>query len=325
MKVVIVDCNFESFAQEEAMCKREGYCLARYQCRTADEVLSVAAAADALLVQYAPITAEVIRSLKRCKVIVRYGIGVDMIDLVAAAQGGIPVCNVPDYGIDEVADHAMALALTLCRQLPWFDREVRNGAWPSSAATPLLRLSEMTFGILGLGRIGRAVLERARPFGFRFVTAGTSQSAEELTALGVTRLDWDALFEQANVLSLHMPLTDQTRHMVAGRRLQQMKPSSIIVNTARGGLIDTQALAEALLAGSIAAAGLDVFEGEPLASDHPLRGCQNALLTPHLAYYSSSSIELLQRLASEEVERALKGLPLRCSLDLRAPPQSPPA
>lgn len=314
MKVVIVDCNFESFAQEEAMCEREGYELERYQCRSVEEVLSVTADADALLVQYAPITEEVIRALTRCKVIVRYGIGVDMVDLAAAAQHGIPVCNVPDYGINEVADHAVAMALTLCRQLAWFDRKVRKGAWPSSAASPLLRLSDMTFGILGLGRIGRAVLERARPFGFRFVTAGTSQSAKELAALGVAQLDWDALFEQVDVLSLHMPLTDQTHHLIDRRRLQQMKPSSIIVNTARGALIDTEALAEALLGGGIAAAGLDVFEGEPLAAGHPLRGCQNALLTPHLAYYSISSIELLQRLASEEIERALKGAPLRCPL-----------
>ena len=258
---------------------------------------------------------KVIDSLQDCKVILRYGIGVDMIDLAAAARRGIPVCNVLDYGIDEVADHAVAMALTLSRQLPWFDRQVRGGASPNRGRTRLSPLAGMTFGVIGLGCIGRAVLARARPFGFRFVTAGSTRSSEDLAALGVTLLDWDALFEQVDVLSLHMPLTEQTRHLVDQRRLAQMKASAIIVNTARGSLIDTEALAEALLTGGIAAAGLDVFEGEPLAADHPLRGCQNALLTPYLAYYSTSSINLLQRFASEEIERALKGELLRCPLD----------
>jgi D-3-phosphoglycerate dehydrogenase len=312
MKVAISDCNFASFGEERAMCDREGHKLEIFQCKTPEEVITKAADADALFVQYVPITESVLASLTRCKVIVRYGIGLDNIDLSAAKKHGIPVCNVPDYGIDEVADHAAALTLSLLRQILFLDGAVRAGHWPSATPTPMLSCKGMTFGVAGAGRIGRAVLERMRVFGFNLVAYDPYVSGEDLAALGAVKLSLDDLFVRADVLSLHLPLNADTRHLVDRGRLHAMKKHAILINTSRGGLIDTRALAEALDAGRIGHAGIDVFENEPLEPDHPLRARKNAILTPHIAYYSAASIVRLQQLAAEEVARALAGKPLRC-------------
>jgi D-3-phosphoglycerate dehydrogenase / 2-oxoglutarate reductase len=312
VKVVVTDCNFESFAEERAMCERNGWSLGIFQCKTPAEVIARARDADALFVQYVPITDEVLAGLARCKVIVRYGIGLDNIDLTAAKARGIPVCNVPDYGIDEVADHAAALALSLLRNLPFFDAAIRRGEWPSAAPTPVLSCKDLLFAVAGAGRIGRAALERMRAFGFRLGAYDPYLSAGALEALGAEKLSLEDLFARADILSLHLPLNAETRHLVDRGRLRAMKRSAILVNTSRGGLVDTRALAEALDAGVIGHAGIDVFEKEPLEADHPLRKCRNALLTPHIAYYSAASIVRLQRFAAEDVERGLKGQPLRC-------------
>ena len=314
MKVVVTDCNFESFAEEQAVCDRNGFDLVIHQCKTAEEVIEHCSDADALFVQYAPITAEVLANLKNCKMIVRYGIGVDTIDLEAAKANNIAICNVPDYGIDEVADHAAALALTLARQIPYFDGAIRAGEWPAGTPTPLLSLSDMTFVALGAGRIGRATLERMRAFGFKLAAYDPFVSAEDLQAIDVEKLELDEAFEKADIMSLHLPLIKETEHLLNAERFKSMKNSAIVVNSSRGGLIDTKALAEALRVGEIAFAGIDVFEAEPMEADHPLRDCKNAALTPHMAYYSAASIVRLQRYAAEEVERCLKGEALRCQV-----------
>lgn len=314
MKVVVTDCNFESFAEEQTICNRNGFDLVIHQCKTADEVIANCADADALFVQYAPITETVFAALTQCKMIVRYGIGVDTIDLEAAKKHGVAICNVPDYGIDEVADHAAALALTQARQIPYFDSAIRAGEWPASTPTTMHSLSDMTFAVLGAGRIGRATLDRMRAFGFKLAAYDPFVSAEDLAAIGVKKMELDEVFTEADVLSLHLPLIKETEHLVNAERLKAMKSTAIVVNTSRGGLIDTHALAEALQAGEIAFAGIDVFESEPMEADHPLKGCPNAALTPHMAYYSAASIVRLQRYAAEEVERCLKGETLRCQV-----------
>ena len=290
MKIVVTDCNFESFAEEQAVADRNGHTLSIHQCKTPEEALACSADADALFVQYVPITDAVLAGLKKCKVIVRYGIGLDNIDLAAAKRHGIPVCNVPDYGIDEVADHAAALTLTLLRQISHWDKSIREGSWPSVTPTPMLSCKGMTFAVAGAGRIGRATLERMRVFGFKPAAYDPFVSEKDLQALGVEKLSLDELFAKADVLSLHLPLNTETHHLVSRMRLQSMKKSAILVNTSRGGLIDTHALAAALDAGEIGHAGIDVFEKEPLEADHPLRTCRNAVLTPHIAYYSAASI-----------------------------------
>lgn len=309
-RVLYTDHGFPDVATERALVEAAGGDLVVAQCRTAEDVIEAAAGADALLVQWAPITAEVLATLDRCKVIVRLGIGVDNVDLAAARAHGVPVCNVPDYCLDEVADHTLALALSLARQLTALDARVRGGVWRITPDSPMPAFRAMTFATVGLGRIARAVLERARAFGFRLAAYDPLASDEAFRAAGADRLDLDDLVAEADILSLHCPLTDETRHLIDAERMRQMKPTAVLVNTARGGLIDTAALAEALEAGTIAAAGLDVFEAEPLPDDHPLQDCPNALLTSHVAWYSEQSVPRLQRKAAEEVVRALRGEPL---------------
>lgn len=308
--VVYTDHGFPDVATERALIEAAGGTLRVAQCETANDVIVAAQEADALLVQWAPITADVIAALDRCRVIVRVGIGVDNVDLDAARAHGIPVCNVPDYCIDEVADHTLALALTLARHLPFVDQRVRDGIWRITPDAPMPAFRAMTFATVGFGRIARAVLDRARPFRFRRAAYDPYVPDAAFDEAGIVRLDLDALFAEADIISLHSPLTPDTHHLVDAERLRQMKDSAILVNTARGGLIDTVALAEALDAGIIAAAGLDVFETEPLPDDHPLRQCDTALLTSHLAWYSEQSVPVLQRKAAEEVARALRGEPL---------------
>ncbi len=310
-KIVYTDHGFESIEIERGIIKSADGNLTVAQCKTAEEVVEVAADADALLVQWAPVTAEVIARLQQCKVIVRMGIGFDNVDIEAARQKNIPVCNVPDYCINEVADHTLAMALSLARQLQTTDRRVRDGSWSIIPAGKMPAFHEMTFATVGFGRIARAVHQRARNFSFKLVAYDKFVSSETMLEQGVSSLDLDALFEQSDIISLHCQLTEETEHLVSAARLQQMKPSSILINTARGSLVDTLALAHALRSGDIAAAGLDVFETEPLADEHPIRACGNALLTSHTAWYSESSVPELQKKAAEELVRGLRGKPLQ--------------
>lgn len=307
MKIVITDCGFKNIIPETAAIAEAGIELAFAQCKTADDVISAAADADGIMVQWAPITAEVIHCLSRCKVIVRYGIGVDNVDIAAARAKGIPVCNVPDYCIDEVADHTITLALAQARQIFQIDRRTRAGVWKIIPDKPMPAFTDMTFATAGYGRIARAVLERARAFGFRAAAYDPYVTPENTDA---ESMSLDELFRQADILSLHVPLSPETTHLVNAERLSQMKPTAILINTARGGLVDTVALSQALQAGTIAAVGLDVFESEPLEEGHPLRKAPNALLTSHMAWFSERSVPKLQRLAAEEVIRALQGKPL---------------
>ncbi|HEX8832719.1 MAG TPA: C-terminal binding protein [Abditibacteriaceae bacterium] len=310
-KAVVTDHGFKNIEQERRILEEAGCELSVAQCKTQEEVIQAARGAHALLVQWAPITAEVIESLDTCKIIVRYGIGVDNVALEAAKAKGITVCNVPDYCIDEVADHSVALALSLGRQLTQIDRRLRDGVWKIVPDSPMPAFREMTFATAGFGRIARAVLERARPFGFRLAAYDPFVEASEFKNLGVQQLSLDELFTQADILSLHLPLTPQTQHLVNAERLGTMKSHAVVVNTARGPLIDTVALAQALSEKQIAFAGLDVFDPEPLPDDHPLRGCDNALLTSHVAWYSESSVPKLQRMVAEEAVRGLRGEAVR--------------
>lgn len=309
--IVITDYGFKNVEAERGVIEGAGMHLRTAQCRKPEEVIAAAGDADALIVQWAPITAAVIAELPaRVRAIVRYGIGVDNIDIPAAVARGLPVCNVPDYCLAEVADHALALALGLARQLPQTHRRLLGGEWKITPPAPMPAFREMTLACAGFGRIARAVLERARGFGFTLAAYDPYVSADQFAAAGVKCLSADSLFQEADILSLHLPLTDTTRHFVSAARLREMKPSAVLVNTSRGGLIDTMALTEALQSGRLGGAGLDVFETEPLPGGHPLRQAPNAVLTSHTAWYSESSVPRLQRLAAEEAVRAVRGEPL---------------
>jgi D-3-phosphoglycerate dehydrogenase len=309
--VLITDHGFPNLRHEEAVLGAADARLVVAQCKTPDEVIAAARDADALLVQWSPVSAAVIAALTRCKVIVRYGIGYDNVDTAAAKARGIPVCNVPDYGVSEVAEHAVALALAMARQLPQIDSRVRSGTWKIVPDRPMRPVREMTFATAGFGRIARAAHAMMAGFGCMRIACDPFVGAEAMKAAGVEKVDAGGLFARADILSLHLPLTAETRHFANAAGLATMKKTAILVNTARGPLVDTVALAQALHDGTIAAAGLDVFESEPLPSDHPIRTAPRALLTSHVAWYSESSIPRLQRLAAEEVVRALHGEPLR--------------
>jgi D-3-phosphoglycerate dehydrogenase / 2-oxoglutarate reductase len=306
--VCITDYGFANVDAERRIVEAAGGELRTGQCKTPAEVLALCAEADVVIAQWAPLNAEVIAGLKHCKGLVRYGIGVDTIDLQAAAAAGVPVANVPDYCIDEVADHTLALALSLVRQLGSTDARVRAGEWsitPPSKSMPALR--KMTFATAGFGRIARSVLARAAAFGCRLAAYDPFVPAEVFERAGVARLGAEELFAEADILSLNLPLTKDTRQFANAARLDLMKSHAVLVNTARGGLVDTHALAAALAKGRPFAAGVDVFETEPLEPDHPLRNAPNALLTSHTAWFSADSVGELQRLAAEEAARRLRG------------------
>jgi D-3-phosphoglycerate dehydrogenase len=311
MKVVYTDNGFGDVKLEQNLVDSAGGRLVAFQCKTEEDVIEAGSGADVLLVQWAPVTKRVIETLNDCRLIVRIGIGVDNIDLGAARARGIDVCNVPDYCTDEVADHTIALALTLIRQIPQVDARTRSGTWSITPDRSISALRQQTFVTIGLGRIARAVHERARGFGFKAAAVDPLLQDSDFVEAGIQRLTLDDAFQQADVLSLHCGLTRETHHMINRDRLESMKPSSILLNTSRGGLVDAQALASALAAGRIGGAGLDVYDEEPLAPDSPLRNCPNTILTSHVAWYSTDSIVRLRAYAAEEVARMLRGEPLK--------------
>jgi D-3-phosphoglycerate dehydrogenase len=315
--VCISDYGFANVDTERKIIEAAGGELLTGQCKTPAQVVELCADADVVIAQWAPINAEVIAGLKNCRGLVRYGIGVDNIDLKAAAAAGIPVANVPDYCIDEVADHTLSLALSLVRQLGSTDARVRAEEWsitPPAKTMPALR--RMTFATAGFGRIARAVLARAMAFGCKPAAYDPYVPAEVFQKAGVERLGVEGLFAKADILSLNLPLTENTRHFANAERLATMKSHAILVNTARGGLIYTHALAGALSNGTPLAAGLDVFETEPLEAGHPLRQAPNALLTSHTAWFSADSVGELQRLAAEEAARRLRSESFKNSIKL---------
>jgi len=309
--VALPEHGFPSLDQEQRLISEAGYDLRVGSCHTVAEVLEVCADAQALLVQHTQITAEIIAGLQRCRIMVRYGVSVAEIDVAAATKRGIAVCNVPDYGMNEVADHTLSLALTAARQIPQIDKRLRDGIWKYTPDRPMPTFSEMSFMSAGFGRIGREVLARAQAFKFHVAAYDPMVPDAVFDAAGVRRVSLDELFAEADILSLHLPLTSATAHLLDGARLKQMKTNAIVVNTARGGLIDTTALVSALNSGEIVAAALDVYEDEPLPAGHELLCCPNAILTSHVAWFSDSSGPRLQRMAAEEVIRGLRGEPLR--------------
>ncbi|MBI2755327.1 MAG: C-terminal binding protein [Chloroflexi bacterium] len=256
-------------------------------------------------------TADVMQELRACKAIVRYGVGVDSVDLTAAKSLGIRVANVPDYCAEEVSDQALALALALLRKLKQADTMVREGRWELGPLRPMRAFREMTFGIFGLGRIGRTLARKARGIGFRTVGFDPAVSHAQAARWRIALLSEPDMLEQCDVLSLHMPLVGATRHFIGTERIARMKRGAVVVNTARGGLLDEAAVAEALRSGQLGGVGCDVLEQEPPGPGNPLVGLPNALVSPHTGWYSESSEVRMRELASAEAARALRGFPLR--------------
>jgi D-3-phosphoglycerate dehydrogenase len=251
--------------------------------------------------------AEVVRTLENCVIIARYGIGVDTIDMPEATVRGILVTNVPDYCIDEVSDHALALILSLARGVVPLDRAVREGRWGPSTSKPLHRILGRTLGLVGFGRIARRLSEKAAALGFRVIASDPFVTVESMAKVGVLARDLDALLEESDVVSLHAPLTDETFHMIGADQFARMKDGIILVNTSRGPLVDTDALRDALATDRLGGVGLDVLESEPPDLDDPLLRRPDVVVTPHAAFSSVESVAELQRKAAEQVVIALAG------------------
>ncbi len=311
-RVVATDYTFPALLHEETAALTSDAEFVAFQCRTAQEVADAVRGADVAVVQFAPLGAQAIEGLAQGAAIIRYGIGFDNLDIAAANARGIPAGYVPDYCIDEVADHTVALVLTQLRKIVPLDASVRAGQWAAVAvAKPLAAYRDTTIGFLGFGQIARAVADRLRPCGFHILASDPMLGVEAAADLQVELVEPQALIERSDVLSLHVPATPQTTKFINAERLARMKSNAFIVNTARGALVDEAALAAALRAGTIAGAALDVFEVEPLPPESPLRGAPNLILTPHAAWYSSAAIETLQRMVADDISAHLSGKPLR--------------
>jgi D-3-phosphoglycerate dehydrogenase / 2-oxoglutarate reductase len=303
--VVITDLDHDNVDPERSVLDGHDVELRVLQCRTPEEVAAQAGDADVLINQYVPITAEALDALPRCRLVVRYGVGVDNVDVEAAAARGVWVANVPDYGRDEVADHTLALALAVLRGVVALDRSVREGTWDLEAARPLRRLSTLTYGVVGCGAIGTAVAGRAAGLGMRVLGYDVPQVR---SAPPIERVPLEALLSSSDVVSLHAALTPDTHHLIGAAALGRMRPSALLVNTARGGLVDAAALLAALDAGELAGAALDVLEGEPpdelgwRLARHP-----KVVMTPHAAWYSEEAFHTLKTEVAREALRVLEG------------------
>ena len=260
-----------------------------------ERLVELAADCDAILTCFAKVTDKVIRSAPNLQVVSRYGVGVDNISVDTATELGIPVTYVPDYCIEEVADHSMALMLTLARSVVNLNAGVRSGGWDPSLGRPVHRFRGKVVGIVGYGRIGRAVAERARAFGFDIAVHDPYLTEDMFPAGQAPKfVSFDELLAVSDFVSVHTPLTTDTRHLIGEPELKKMKASAFLINTCRGPVIDEYALAEALDDGELAGAGIDVLEGEPPPADHPIRSARNAVITPHTAFYSEESLHELQ-------------------------------
>jgi D-3-phosphoglycerate dehydrogenase len=305
-KVVLTDYVWESLDVEKKILSGVAD-LVPLQTKKPEDFLEQAADCDALLNTYAgPITGDVMSRMPKCKIIARYGIGVDTIDLEAATRSGIIVTNNPTYCIEEVAEHTMALLLACARKVAFYDRMVRGGAWAVPPGKPLYRVVGCTLGLVGFGNIARQVAVRATAFGMRVLYADPFVKDGQFNAPG-KKVELNELYKESDFLSVHPPLTPETRKMVNDEAFSRMKPSAFLINCSRGPVVDTEALVRALDAKKIAGCALDTVDPEPLPDPHPLRGRDNVILNPHVAWYSETAMVGLQAGAPNEVRRLLSG------------------
>ncbi|TNM69610.1 C-terminal binding protein [Streptomyces sp. NP160] len=306
--VLVTDCDMGPADLERAVLEPVGWRLVEAACRTEDEVVAAVreSGASALLVQYAPISRRVLQECPDVRAVVRYGVGLDVIDLEAAAELGVTALNVPDYGSREVADHATALLLSLLRGVPAWSAAAASGSWPARGDLPDPReLADCTVGLLGLGAIAQQVARRLRAFDVVVVASDPFVAPEVAREAGVELVAPEELWARSTAVSVHVPLTAGTRGLVGAEQLGAMPRGGFLVNTARGGLVDRGALEDALASGQLAGAGLDVWWTEPAAPDDPLLADPRVLVTPHVAWMSTGSVG---RLRTRAAQRALEAL-----------------
>lgn len=310
-KVAITDYTFPSLEVEEAILEPAGCAIVSGQCKTPELLIPLVADADAVITQFAPVNADVVAAMQKARVIVRYGIGFDNVACDAAREKNIPVCNIPDYCIDEVADHTLAFMLSMTRCVRANCAHMLRGQWGLGVPLDQMRaLRDQTVGVIGLGRIGRAVVERLKPFRPAILAADPAVAAVDAAALGATLTRLDDLLAQSDVVTLHCPSTADTRGLINQQSLQSMKPGSILINVGRGDLVKLDALAAALQSGHIAAAALDVFDPEPLPAGNPLPAMNNVVVSSHVASASPKAVRKLRESAAATALAALRGEPL---------------
>lgn len=305
--IAISDTVFPDWKPAEAALAGIDFELRKANTPDADAILDVARDADAMFVTYAQISSDLIGELSNCKVIGRFGIGTDNIDLDAAANAGIAVTYAPVYCLEEVSDHTVALMLSLARKIPFSTAMVNSGRWEMPAVVPIRRLKGRTLGLIGIGNIAQAVIRKAQAFGIQTIAcdpyAPDSLFAEQKTE----RVELDDLYARSDFVSVHAPLTPETEKMLNAEAFSKMKSDALLINTSRGPLVDIDALAVALDAGEIGGAGLDVLPQEPPATDSPMFGRDNVILTPHTGFYSEDALLDLQTTVATDVASVLNG------------------
>ena len=317
VKVVVTDFIEPELDWEAKEMARRGVDFQTHQLKFApsQDVIAATRDADLVIVNMVPITTDLISQWEKCRLVIRHGVGYDNVDVKALKNVGIPLCYIPDYCAEEVAEQAIALLLACGRKLTASRRALdvssAQGSWDFSGVVPMFLMAGKTLGIIGCGRIGSLVYRKLKSFGFDFLICDPYLSEEQKRELGIEVVDQETLFRNSDFVTIHTPLTAETRHLVNARTLAMMKPTAYLVNTARGPMVDVQALADALRNGVIAGAGIDVFEVEPPRPDFPLFGLPNAILTPHLSWYSEDSGRRIRELIVTEIDRFLDGKPPR--------------
>lgn len=306
-KVAVTDYVFPDLETEKQELKKINAELVESKGSDEESIIEAAKDADAILNCYAELTSKVIESLEKCQIIARYGIGVNNVNMSTATKKGIIVTNVPDYCIEEVSDHALALILACTRKICQLNKTVKNGKWDFKDYRPMYRLQGQTLGIVSFGKIPRRLVEKIKAYKFNIIAYDPYVDEEVAAKYGVKLVTFEDLLRESDIISIHAPLTEETEGMFGSKQFKLMKNSAYLVNTARGGLIKDDDLAQALKEGEIAGAGLDVLEDENVNCHHPLVSLENVIITPHSAFYSEQALKDLQYKAVQEVIRVLTG------------------
>jgi len=303
-EVVITDCDHGFVTLEQAEMDRIGAKMILAQVKSEADVIRVCGQADGIVNQYVPLTRAVLERLPKCQVIAKYGVGVDTVDLKAATDLGIIIANVPDYCFDEVSDHAISLLLAMARKVTFFDQKVKSNQWDFRQGMPIHRIRNRTLGLIGCGRIGREVARKMLVLGVRAIAYdpwAASAGGE------ISFVDLETVLKESDFISIHCSLNESTRHLLGEREFAKMQRKPLVINVARGPIIDEKALIQALEERRISGAGLDVMEKEPPDPQNPLLKMDNVILSPHVAFYSEESIRELKRRAAESVSAVLLG------------------
>lgn len=306
--VIVADCDHQSIDIERDVLREMCPDIPWLACKTEDEIIAQCADGEGIIIMYAPMTRRVMQTLKHCKIIARYGVGVDSIDLRAAAELGIIVSNVPDYGTHEVSDHALGMMICLTRKIATASSLVKGGQWDFRLLRPVHRHQVQTIGIVGVGRIGSAMAHKTHAMGMKVIAHDPFVAPDKVPDY-ITLVSLEQLLRDSDVVSVHCPLSESTRNMLDEERLGLMKPSAYLINTARGSIVDEVALERMLAEKRLAGAAMDVLSREPGPATHPLFKYENFLCTPHMAWHSEESAQELKRKAAEEVQRVLRGAP----------------